>query len=395
MECLAAVTAAILISGMTARATVVPGGCEIHNNDSIMGTVDLPQDAIDLFCENGMSARTYCSVMAIDVGLPSDFDAMLSARDQSAINLAKGIVIMFLGHLQQAHGYKGTYVEVRLFSGTHRHYAGKQPIATATATIDGLADTTPAFEIEFHRAPTRTPSAAAAPAAQDGWKCLEPDLEFSISQAENRSQRMMLTRTKGLTVLGFTIQDRDWQMANEISEVALGIDGAHYSRPARYGLPEIELDAELAAALRRGLKLSVTIHSSEGNAHHYDSSLIGFTRAHNCVMQREQDELQLVNREQESARTKPQPSKRVINVIPDGQRVHYARGEIHALKQIVSLCMLVIATANDDISMQELARQVGEMQGSQNPDGLPEYFNKGVSDTFSRMQRALESTKEP
>lgn len=236
--------------------------------------------------------------------------------------------------------------------------------------------------------PKRPPRPASAPAAQGDWKCLEPDLEFSIRQAENSSQRMMLTRTKGLTVLGFTIQDRGWQTANEPSEVALGIDGRYYSRPARYGLPEIELDDVLAAALRSGLKLSVTIRSAEGNAHHYDASLIGFTRAHDCVMD---GETRLVTQ----ARKPTPPPKRTINVIPDGQRIHYARGEVHALKQIVSMCMLIVASLSEDISMKELAEQVGKMQGFQNPDGLPEYFNKGVSDTFSRMQRTLESTKEP
>lgn len=90
-----------------------------------------------------------------------------------------------------------------------------------------------------------------------------------------------------------------------------------------------------------------------------------------------------------------QPSKRVINVLPDGQRVRYAPGEIHALKQIVSLLMPAVEAESDDISMKELAEQVGKAQGFQNPDGLPEYFNKGVSDTFSRMQRTLESTQEP
>lgn len=134
---LAALMAVILISGTNAQ--VVPEGCEVHNNDSLLGKVNLPQEAIDLFCENGMSARTYASARAIDVGLPSEAVALLRARDQSAINLAKGIAIMFLGHLQESHQYRGSYVKVRLFSGVHRYYAGKDPIATLETPDGSLA----------------------------------------------------------------------------------------------------------------------------------------------------------------------------------------------------------------------------------------------------------------
>ena len=80
------------------------------------------------------------------------------------------------------------------------------------------------------------------PPARDEWDCLNPDLKNSIFQAENRSQRMMLTRTPGMTVLGVTILDRAWQADNEISEVVLNIDSKPNTKPSRYGPPEFVQD---------------------------------------------------------------------------------------------------------------------------------------------------------
>ena len=128
----------VLAIGLTASclfpafAQTVPGGCEVHNNDSLYDVIDLPQEAIDLFCSNGMSARTYCSALTIDVGLPDDFALMFRLRDESAINFANSLVVMFLRHMKQSHDFRGTKVKVNLFTGTHRYYAGKKPIATAT-----------------------------------------------------------------------------------------------------------------------------------------------------------------------------------------------------------------------------------------------------------------------
>lgn len=132
------------------KGAIAPEGCEVHNNDSLWDEIDLPQQADDLFCKSGMSARTYCSAYSLDVGLPAGFALMFAMRDESAMKLAKSLLVMFLVHLQDEHKYRGTLVKVRFFSGTHLSFADKTAMATAGTTLDSLADTTAEFTIEFH-----------------------------------------------------------------------------------------------------------------------------------------------------------------------------------------------------------------------------------------------------
>ena len=196
---------------------------------------------------------------------------------------------------------------------------------------------------------------------------------------------MILTRTPGLTVLGFTITEPGWQAVNDISEVVLNVDGKHYARPARYGLPEIVLDAELAAALEGGLKVSIAIRSEQDNAHRYDASLIGFTRAHECVAERDAT----------ISQSQPEtPPKRTITVLPDDQRPRYTRGEVHALKQMIGMCLSMISLMHEEISMDFITQQLRMMRDMHDPEGLSQYFNKGVNDGYDRMIKSLEMTQK-
>lgn len=214
-----AVAALAAIACLGAHAQVVPEGCEVHNSDSLLGEVDLPQEAIDLFCGNDMSARTYASARAIDVGLPNEASALLRARDPSAINLAKGIVVMFLGYLRKTHGYKGTFVEVELFAGRHVHYSDKTPIATATTKLQGLASTTPEFHIEFHQSPTPSALAETAPQPQAGtWASLDVEGKLERLRGEVFALKTLTGLSLAFNAIGSDRIDAAW-VVREIEDM--------------------------------------------------------------------------------------------------------------------------------------------------------------------------------
>lgn len=51
------------------------------------------------------------------------------------------------------------------------------------------------------------------------------------------------------------------------------------------------------------------------------------------------------------------------------------------------------AHSNDSLSVGDLPKQIN-MQAALSPDDRPDYFNMGVSDTFSRASKALELTQK-
>ena len=61
-------------------------------------------------------------------------------------------------------------------------------------------------------------------------------------------------------------------------------NGPLMTRRTTYGNPEVVLDDERAAAMRRGMELAIATYSREWGSHRYVASLIGFTRAQRCVM---------------------------------------------------------------------------------------------------------------
>ena len=66
----------------------MPEGCKVHNNDSVTNTRDRQQVAVNNSCENGRSARTCCSALTNNVGLPNEYAMLLAIRDETAVNLA-------------------------------------------------------------------------------------------------------------------------------------------------------------------------------------------------------------------------------------------------------------------------------------------------------------------
>ena len=123
-----------------------------------------------------------------------------------------------------------------------------------------------------------------------GWVCHEPvgiEKEMGHKGASNPSQHLSLTKTPEYAVLGFFVPDGGrWMMANTIDKVVFSVDGGQsMTRISELGHSEIKLDSELTGALKRGLNVSVSLLSEEGNTHRFRSSLIGFTRAHDCVQQ--------------------------------------------------------------------------------------------------------------
>lgn len=131
---------------------------------------------------------------------------------------------------------------------------------------------------------------AARMPMKGGWKCNEPvgfEKEMGRKSAENIGQRLSLTKTPEYTVLGFFIPDGGrWMMANTLDKIVFRVDGGKpITRISELGHPEIKLDGELTGELKRGINVSVSFVSEEGNTHRFNSSLIGFTRAYDCVQQ--------------------------------------------------------------------------------------------------------------
>ena len=120
-----------------------------------------------------------------------------------------------------------------------------------------------------------------------GWRCSGKVVEGISRDADNPWERMSLARNKERIVLGFLFPDEGrWLSANTPDEVDFKIDGgAIMTRPALLGHPEIELDSELASALKRGMDVHISIFSREGGVQRFTSHLTGFTRACNCVSQ--------------------------------------------------------------------------------------------------------------
>lgn len=123
-----------------------------------------------------------------------------------------------------------------------------------------------------------------------GWKCDEPvglEKEMGRKSATNTSQRLTLTQVRERTILGLFIPDGGrWMMANTLDKIVFEVDGGKaMTRVSELGHPELALDSELASALKRGLNVSISLISEEGNTHRFNSSLVGFTRAYDCVQQ--------------------------------------------------------------------------------------------------------------
>ena len=118
-----------------------------------------------------------------------------------------------------------------------------------------------------------------------GWTCSGKVAGGISRDADNPGERMSLTRNKERIVLGFFFPDGGgWLSANTPDEVDFKVDGGSImTRPALLGHPEVELDAELASALKRGMEVHISIFSKEGGVQRFTSHLTGFTRAYNCV----------------------------------------------------------------------------------------------------------------
>lgn len=131
--------------------------------------------------------------------------------------------------------------------------------------------------------------AAARIPMKGGWNCHEPigvEKEMGRKGAANADQGLTLTKTPAHTVLGLHVSDFSWMMANTIEKIVLSVDGGKpMTRISDLGHPEIPLDDELTNALKRGMKVSVSIVSEQGNTHRLNAHLIGFTRAYDCVQE--------------------------------------------------------------------------------------------------------------
>ena len=120
-----------------------------------------------------------------------------------------------------------------------------------------------------------------------GWTCHEPvgvKKEMGRNGAFNADQGLTLTKTQAHTVLGFHVSDFQWMMANTIGKTVLIVDdGKPMTRISELGHPEIPIDGEMTNALKRGMNVSISIVSEQGNTHRLNAHLIGFTRAYECV----------------------------------------------------------------------------------------------------------------
>ena len=133
-------------------------------------------------------------------------------------------------------------------------------------------------------APRKVKSAPSKPAKlamTGGWKCRDGQ-----GQAMNTAQSLALTKSSlspGRTVLGLMTPD-PWLSSNTPQNVDFSVNGGpSMLRHTQLGHPEIILDDDLVAELKRGMDVSISIYSEEGGVHRYSASLIGFTRAYNCV----------------------------------------------------------------------------------------------------------------
>ena len=211
--------------------------------------------------------RQAAYVATVSMGVASDCVEVLEGNQvvSQGVELLAGLLKF------RKPGYLGTYYGIRNF-----FEIDNRPPAPVRPSVAPKPDPPkPAPPKRSKPKPAPSPTAMTG-----GWKCLEPG-ELS-HRAENTSQRLTLTRTTmGATILGFAVTGSDVWVAADLK-----VDGEKtIMRTTRLNRPEIDLDPELTDALKRGRSVAISVWPKDGNESRYSASLIGFTRAYNCVMQ--------------------------------------------------------------------------------------------------------------
>lgn len=182
---------------------------------------------------------------------------MKSAFKESSLDAATKVVTMAL--VLRAYVETGECVVIK---------GGQRVTRTAVAgslsriSVPGRSEPMYAYSSSLAMSPSQDPAAM-----RGGWNCASPSRIGG--QASNPGQRLVLARSRGRNVLGFMIPDGgEWLHSNTPDEVDFRVDGGPImTRTAQFGNPEIALDGELAAVLKHGMEVSISIFSEEGGVH--------------------------------------------------------------------------------------------------------------------------------